>query len=762
MTSTTPISRDLDQLVAEMTLDEKLGQLNVPIPRLNLPAVPGADLREAAPATLEEMSSYAAGSFADGIGPGGGFYLLPLAGADARAQAEIVNTLQATAAATGHGIPMLMIAEGCHGVIGAGHTIFPEGLALGSSWNPALIEDVYASVAREARAVGVHMLSTLVVEPNRDPRLGRNCEGYSEDPYLLSRITEAIVKGAQGPDVSAPDRAVAILTCFPGQSEPVSGLERGAMELSERTLREVFLPSWQAGISGQGALGVMATYPAIDGIPCHASAWLLTTVLRDELGFDGIVVSEGSGIETLVYESVASDQSEAGVMALEAGVDVGISWEPAFARLLRRNVEDGRAPMELIDRAVRRVLEVKQRLGLFENAQVDVDRAVATVHSRQHVELARQAAREGIVLLKNDGDLLPLSPRLGTIAVIGPNADAANNQLGDYTMAMIETDRPVPDVVTVLDGIRAAAPGSEVRYAKGCDVIGDDTTGFADAVRAATGADVAIVVVGEQQGSWIDAEHPTTVGELCDVASLDLTGVQDELVKAVVATGTPTVVVLVNGRPLSTCWIAEHVPAVVEAWLPGEQGGHAVADVVFGAVNPSGRLPISVPRHSGQLPIYYNQRWARWHIRNGGMGFVRGYVDMPATPLYPFGFGLSYTRWEYANVTVSPTVGGEDATFSVAVDVTNVGTRAGAETVQLYVRDVKASVAPRVKELRGFTRVELQPGETTTVTFELDRRHLSMLDADMRWVVEPGVFEAQVGSSSDDIHGTARFEVAPA
>jgi len=738
-----PVDRRVEDLLARMTLEEKIGQLNMPCVYVN-------SLGRDVAAKTEACRRFAAGTFTKEIGPGGGFFTLAntILHEGSRQQALYFNELQKIAIEkTRLGIPLLQTEEGTHGVMCSGKTIFPEGLALGSTWNLELLREVYATAAREARAVGIHQLFTLVIEPNRDPRLGRNQEGYSEDPYLCARIAEAIVQGAQGRDIASPDRVVAGLCHYPGQSQPVSGLERGAMEISERKLRETFLPPWEAGIKRAGALGVMATYPSIDGVPAHASAKLLTRILREELGFQGLVLGEGGGIGTLVYERVAANQKEAGQMALRAGVDVGISYEPGYMGLLVESVKEGKASMADVDRSVRRVLRLKFRLGLFENPYVDPERAVQSTHTPQAQELALRAAREGIVLLKNDG-LLPLRRDLRRIAVIGPNADDKANQLGDYVPRTI-----LQEVVTVLAGIRRKAPSATVTYARGCDVLGEDRSGFAEAQQAARNADVAIVVVGEN-GQL--SKMPTN-GEGYDVASLDLTGVQEELVRAVYETGTPTVVVLINGRPLSTRWIAEHVPALVEAWLPGERGGDAVADVLFGDYNPSGKLPITIPRHVGQLPVYYDYGPSKAYWIERGWG--RRYADMSAAPLYPFGYGLSYTRFEYSGLRIEPKTIGPNGQVQVTVNVRNAGAREGQEVVQLYLSDLVSSVTRPVKQLRGFEKIALKPGETRSVRFRLGPEDLALLNQDLRWVVEPGTFRVLVGSSSADIHLSGDFEV---
>jgi beta-glucosidase len=594
-------------------------------------------------------------------------------------------------------------------------------------------------------------LFTLVIEPNRDPRLGRNQEGYSEDPYLCSQIAEAIVEAAQGKNLSAKDKVVAGFCHYPGQSEPVSGMERGAMEISERKLREVFLPSWVAGIKKGGALGVMATYPAINGVPTHASEFILTKILREELGFDGLVLCEGGGLSTVIYERLAPDQKKAGELCIKAGVDVGISFENAYMKPLIENVKEGKVPIEIIDRSVRRILKQKFRLGLFDNPFVDPEYAVKVSHTQEHQDVALQVAREGIVLLKNENKLLPLKKNLKRIAVIGPNADHLINQLGDYTSKSI-----LQDIVTVLKGIKAKVSlKTEVVYVKGCSVLATDFNEISKAAKTAKNSDVAIVVLGEN--SWSAPNRTGTDGEGYDIVSLDLTGLQEDLLKAVNETGTPTVLVLINGRPLSIRWAAEHIPAIVEAWLPGEKGGDAIADVLFGDYNPSGRLPITIPRHVGQLPVYYNYMPSKLYWIEHHWG--KAYADMPASPLWEFGFGLSYTEFEYSNLQITPTETGPNGVITVSLDVKNVGDRKGEEVVQLYISDVIVSISEPVKELQGFKKISLEPNEKKKVEFTLNYENLFLYNKNMESVVEPGTFEVLVGNSSQNIKLKGIFEI---
>ena len=742
-----PVDARVEDLLSRMTLAEKIGQLNMPCGYFS-------ELGKTVEEKMQGVKSFTAGNFASGVGPGGGFFTVPnnVLQEGPVQQAGFHNELQKIAIEqTRLKIPLLMVEEGTHGLMCAGATIFPEGHGLGSSWNTDLISQVYTIAAREARAIGIHELFTLVIEPNRDPRLGRNIEGYSEDPFLISRYAETIVRAVQGNDISRDDKVVAGLCHFPGQSQPVGGMERGAMEISERMLREIFLPPWEAGITKAGALGVMATYPTIDGVPVHSSYEILTELLRHELGFEGIVLSEGSGVNTLIYTGIAENEKEAAAMVAKAGMDVSISFGQGYLSEMIENVEEGHVAESTIDRSVRRVLETKFMLGLFENPYVSPERANDIVHNEAHQKVALQAARESIVLLKNEAQMLPLKKSLRSIAVIGPNADDVKNQLGDYTSKVVPQE-----VTTVLKGLREKLGiDTRITYVKGCNVVGSELNEINNAVAAARDSEVAIVVLGENE--WQVAGGLGTTGEGYDVATLELTGLQRELVQAVAATGTPVVVVLINGRPLAVPWIADNVPAILEAWCPGEKGGTAIADILFGDYNPDAKLPVTIPRHAGQLPVYYNYKPSRSYWLHQGWG--NSYADLDHRPLWEFGHGMSYTSFDYSGLKISPERSNSGGSIQVEVSVTNTGEKKGAEVLQLYIRDVKSTVVRPVKELKGFAKVHLSPGESQRVRFMLNPEDLSLYDRNMKRIVEPGIFKVMVGSSSENIHLEGNFEI---
>jgi len=651
-------------------------------------------------------------------------------------------------------------------------TCFPQAIGVASTWNPDLVEEMTAVIRTQMRAVGAHHALAPVLDVTRDPRWGRVEETMGEDPYLVARMGVAYVRGLQTDDWRKGILATG--KHFVGYGMGEGGMNWAPAHIPERELREVYLYPFEAAVKVAGLASIMNGYHELDGVPCGANRALLNDILREQWGFDGLVVSDYFAVNMLAdYHHVAVDKQDAAKIALEAGIDVELPNTDCYGDPLVQAVEKGAVDMALLDEIVGRVLRVKFELGLFENPYIDAGRAPEVFDTPEHRALARRIAQESIVLLKNEGDLLPLPKDLRSVAVIGPNAGVVRNLVGDYAYpAHIETlleqqDRnpfgqPVPDrievvddfveIISVLDGIRAKLGGAvEVRYAAGVEtVLSESTDGFAEAIEAARASDVAILVVGEKSGLTDDC----TCGEARDRAELGLPGVQEQLVRAVYETGTPVVVVLVSGRPQSIPWIVEHVPAVLHAWLPAEEGANAIADVLFGDYNPGGKLPISVPRDVGQVPVFYG------HKLSGGRSHWKGdYVDLSARPLFEFGYGLSYTRFEYADLRLSAAQVRAGERLDISVQVRNVGERAGDEVVQLYVRDIASTVTRPVKELKGFKRVHLAPGEARTVTFSLAANQLAFYDRDMRYIVEPGTIEVMVGSSSEDIRLTGSFTI---
>jgi beta-xylosidase len=685
---------------------------------------------------------------------------------DRPAVATLANAIQRfLVERTRLGIPAIVHEECLHGFVARDAVCFPQAIGLAAAWDPGLVETMARGLGRELRAAGAQQGLAPILDVARDPRWGRIEETCGEDPYLIAELGIAYVRGLQ-----ADGEVLATGKHMVGHGVPEGGLNRAPAHLGPRELRDVFLWPFEAAVRA-GMRSMMHAYEDVDGVPCVASRELFTTTLRDEWGFDGVVVSDYIGIDELVTShSVVEDLSAAAVLALEAGIDVELPTTAAYGRPLAEALADGRADTALVDRAVARVLRVKFELGLFERPYVDAGRALPPADESR--ALAREIADASMVLLSNDGTL-PLRDDLGTIAVIGPNADSARNLLGDYAhIAHIETllearDGPnpqglaVPDSLdldealdgraTILDAIRArVSPATEVRYARGCGVLDGGDEEIAEAARVARGADVAILVVGEKSGLTPDC----TCGETRDRAELTLAGRQEELVAAIAATGTPIVLVLVAGRPLAVEAAAARSAAVLCAWVPGDEGAPAVADVLFGDVCPGGKLPVTVPRHVGQVPIYYA------HKPSGGRShWHEEYVDGSHLPLWPFGHGLSYTRFALHGPVLDRARIGPDDEVAIAVDVENVGGRPGDEVVQLYVRDEEASVTRPVKELRGFRRVRLAPGERRRVTFRLAAEQLAFTGREGRLVIEPGRVRVMVGTSAADLPCQADLEV---
>ncbi|MEM2792258.1 MAG: beta-glucosidase BglX [Candidatus Bathyarchaeia archaeon] len=702
-----PVDKRVEDLLSRMTLEEKIGQLC-------------------------QYSGFT-DEYEKWIAEGRIGSLLNVFGA------EETNRIQKIAVEkTRLGIPLIFGLDVIHGY----KTIFPIPLGLASTWDPDTVKRAASIAASEARAEGIHWTFAPMVDIARDPRWGRIAEGAGEDPYLGSVMARALVEGFQGRDLSDLNTLVACPKHYVAYGGAEGGRDYNTVDISERTLREVYLPPFKAAVEA-GAGTIMSAFNDLNGIPASANPFTLRKILREEWGFEGFVVSDWNAIGELINHGIAGDVFEAAEKALNAGVDMDMQGD-VYRRTLLQLVKDGRISEDRINEAVRRILRIKFRLGLFDRPYVDPERAKYIVKCREHVEAAVEIARKSIVLLKNDGDLLPLSKNVESIAVIGPLADDKEAPLGPWSCL----GNP-KDVVTVLEGVKSkVSPETRVLYAKGCDINGKSTEGFKEAVEVARKCKVAILVVGESRDMS---------GEAASRAFLDLPGVQEELVKAVYETGVPVVEVLMNGRPLSISWSAEHIPAIIEAWFPGIQAGYAIADVIFGDYNPGGKLPATFPRTVGQVPIYYNHKNTgrppspdRWTSK---------YLDIPYSPLFPFGHGLSYTKFEYSDLEISPREVEPKDIVKIKLKVKNIGSREGDEVVQLYVNDAVASVTRPVKELKGFKRITLKPGEEKTVEFTLTLEMLSFLNQEMKLVVEPGLFKVMVGSSSEDIRLTGTFTV---
>lgn len=746
-----PVDRRVDDLLARMTLEEKVAQLETIWEQKS--KVQPADGRfspvAASQAFPNGIGGMARPSDKRGVDASNG-----AAGAsaglnrDARDTADYVNTAQHWAVEhTRLGIPILMHEESLHGYVARGATSFPQAIALASTWDPDLVSNVFSVAAREMRARGAFLALAPVVDIARDPRWGRIEETYGEDPYLVGTIGLAAIRGFQGPTLPlAPDKVLVTLKHFTGHGQPESGTNVGPAHLGERELREDFFPPFERAVKTFSIQSVMASYNEIDGIPSHANNWLLNKVLRGEWGYEGAVVSDYYGIRELMTRHKLYDNiTDAADRAIKSGVDVETPDAEGFAHLPEL-VRSGRVPQATVDQAVRRVLRLKIQSGVFDNPFPDPATAQAKTATPDAIALARKAADEAIVLLKNDNGVLPLnSAKIRRMAVVGTHAK--DTPIGGYS--------DVPDhVVSVLEGMQEAGKGRfVVDYAEGvrltetrcwsCDEVklvpaSLNRKLIAAAVQTAKKADVVVMVLGGNEQTSREAWADTHLG---DRSSLDLVGQQEDLAKAILALHKPTVVVLLNGRPLSVNYLATKAPAVLEGWYLGQETGHAVADVVLGKVNPGGKLPVTIPRSVGQLPIYYNHKPTS----------RRGYLFDSTQPLYPFGFGLSYTKFDISAPRVmTPTIAA-DQQARIEVDVANTGSRTGDEVVQLYIHDDQASVTRPVIELKRFQRVTLQPGERRTIGFTLDPDDLALWNPDMKHVVEPGTFTISTGPNSVDL-----------
>jgi beta-glucosidase len=746
--ATAPIEARVRDLVARMTLEEKVAQL-LTIWDEKAQVFDASGQFDGAKMSAKFPNGI--GQFArpsDRDGPGSP---REKKGRDVRETVALVNALQRHAMTqTRLGIPILFHEEGLHGYAALDATSFPQSIALASTFDPALMRQINAVIGREVRARGVSLVLSPVVDVARDPRWGRIEETFGEDPYLAGEMGVAAVEGLQGTNRArtlGPGKVFATLKHLTGHGQPEGGRNIGPAQISERVLREYFFPPFEQVVKRTGISAVMASYNEIDGVPSHANKWLLGRVLRGEWGFNGAVVSDYYAIDQLQgIHHVAKDAAEAALLAMAAGVDSDLPSSAGPYSTLTQAVRTGKISESAIDVAVGRMLDLKFRAGLFENPYADADAAVAVTNNGEARALARTAAARAITLLKNDGALPLALPSAGqakpTIAVIGPNAAVA--RLGGYY------GQP-PVTVSILEGIKAkVGDRANIIFSEGVKITENDDwwadevkladpaqnrARIAAAVEAARGADKIVLAIGDTEQTsregWAD-------NHLGDRSTLDLVGEQQELFDALKALGKPLIVVMINGRPLTINKIAEQANALVEGWYLGEQGGNAMADVLFGDVNPAGRLPVTIPRSVGQLPAFYNHKPSA----------RRGYLFDTPTPLFPFGFGLSYTNFTIGTPTLSANSIRANSQVRVSVSVTNTGARAGDEVVQLYVRDKVSSVTRSVQDLRGFQRVNLAPGQTRTVTFNLDREAFQMWDANMRRVVEPGEFDISAGPSS--------------
>ncbi|WP_067935624.1 glycoside hydrolase family 3 N-terminal domain-containing protein [Alicyclobacillus kakegawensis] len=743
-----PIDERVDDLLAQMTLEEKVAQLT------SFWAYEVLDGLTFSESKAERLMHH-------GIGQvtriGGATNLGPVE------TARLANQIQSYLLQhTRLKIPAMVHEESCSGYMAQGATCFPQTIGIASTWDVDVVRRVGEVIRAQMRAAGAHQALAPLLDVTRDPRWGRVEETFGEDPYLVAQMGIAYVRGLQGD--SLREGVVATGKHFVGYGASEGGMNWAPAHIPERELREVYLHPFEAVVREARLAAIMPGYHELDGVPCHYSHELLAETLRGRWGFDGIVVSDYFAINQLFeYHRVAKDKVQAAEFAVKAGVDVELPSRDVYAQPLIDAVASGRLEAAEVDALVRRVLTMKMRLGLFEHPFVDEGQAITVFDNAEQRGLAREAAEKSIVLLKNDG-VLPLSREVSRIALIGPNADSVRNMVGDYAypchieslLEMRDDDNvfhtPLPENVdtvdqfvrmnSILQALRAkVGPETEVRYVKGCDVL-ETGADFSEAIAAARDAEVAVVVVGDRAGLTAGC----TTGESRDRATLGLLGDQERLVQEVAATGTPTVVVLISGRPLAIPWLAEHIPAIVEAWLPGEEGAEAVVDVLFGDVNPAGRLPISVPRSVGQVPVYYG------HKLSGGRSHWTGnYVDESTKPLFPFGHGLSYTRFEYRDLAFSSPRVDVHGQVEIACTVQNVGNRDGDEVVQLYIRDPQADVTRPVKELKGFARIHLAAGESARVTFTLSAHQFGFYNRAMEFVVEPGEIEVMVGASSEDI-----------
>lgn len=768
--ATQPIEARVADLLSRMTVEEKVGQLVCPL-GWEMYTKTGKNSVEPSALFKQKMNEVPIGSFWAVLRADPWTQKTLETGLNPELSAKAINALQRYAVEqTRLGIPILFAEECPHGHMAIGTTVFPTSLTAASTWNPSLLYDMGSAIGLEAAAQGSNIGYGPVLDVAREPRWSRMEETFGEDPWLTSVLGTAVVRGMQGDDTADKQHVICTLKHLAAYGVPEGGHNGGPVYAGERLLRsQLLLPFEKAVKAGAGT--VMTSYNSIDGIPCTSNRHLLTDMLRGEWGFNGFVYSDLLSVDGIAGMGTAANNKEAAVLALKAGLDMDLGGG-AFGKNLKKALDEGLITMADLDRAVSNVLAMKFRLGLFDNPYVQPKRAREVCRSTEHKKLAQKVAEEGTVLLKNDG-ILPLSRTMKRIAVIGPNADMPYNQLGDYTAPQAREE-----ISTVLDGIRAVAGSNlEVVYERGCAIRDTTSADIPAAVRAAEGADAVVLVVGGSSARDFKTKYIATgaatvdesktlsdmeCGEGFDRATLSLLGKQEQLIEAVAKTGKPLVIVYIEGRPLLMNRAAEVANALLTAWYPGEQGGKAIASILFGDVNPSGRLPVSIPRSVGQLPVYYSQN------------VNRDYMDEKGTPLYPFGYGLSYTQFAYSDLTITPnaepsimplveplTVSLSEGSGAVRVSLTvkNTGDCSGHEVVQLYLSDRAATVSQPPLQLRAFKKVCLDAGESQRIEFTLGFDELSLINQEMKRVVEPGEFEVLVGASSSDIRLKEHFVV---
>ncbi|WP_114937609.1 glycoside hydrolase family 3 N-terminal domain-containing protein [Mucilaginibacter endophyticus] len=663
------------------------------------------------------------------------------------------------------GIPPIQIGECLHGQLAAGATTFPQAIAQGSTWNPELIEKMGQAIAYEASTSGVDQALSPLFDLIRDARYGRVEECFAEDPYLVGQLGSAFVRGMQGNPAQtrnsfAFDKVMCTGKHFAAYSKPIAGINIAPAEIGERELRTMFLAPFRDVVQDANIAAIMPSYNEIDGVPAHSNEFLLKQVLRKEWNFKGYVFSDYGGLSQLYdFHKIAKSKSEAAIFGITAGVDLEAARPDIYPHLIEL-VKAGKIKESQIDTAVARILTLKFKAGLFEKPLADTSRIKDRVHTADHIKLSQQIAEESIVLLKNNDNLLPLNiSKLKSIAVIGPNANKV--QYGDYSFT-----RDNLSGVNVLEGIKQFVGNSvKVNYAQGCELTGLDRSGFDEAIKTANESDAVVVVLGTTsvvfqgvgwngQAPGNEPQDPFTCGEGYDVTDISPQGVQRELLQAIYKTGKPVILVLENGRPWSISWEKENIPAILEAWYPGEKGGTAITNILFGKVNPSGRLNMSVPQSTGHIPVFYNYvNSSRGNNREAGTIEKPGrdYVFSSPDPLFAFGFGLSYTSFDYSNLKVSKTTFSKDEQVTVSVDVKNVGKVAGKEVVQLYLGNKVNSVSTPVVALKRFSKITVEPGETKTVSFKIDAKDIAIWNRQMKFVTESGTFDVMIAKAANNV-----------